>query len=182
MTISPKPQPLRSLTAPGSVVTEEAAWTLVALNLAFLPSLSSSPLLLFSLFSRRVLWSWLPCFPLPLVLAECELPILVGNEWLPHAWSWKWFHRMCYQVPRCSEWRSEESWKARSNGSLMERAMGWGEGPAQEVKRDGSINNSCLFRVCLVSGIYIWSSQRRSEIWSIILVLHVKKLRLRGVL
>ena len=55
MTISPKPQPLRSLTAPGSVVTEEAAWTLVALNLAFLPSLSSSPLLLFSLFSRCVL-------------------------------------------------------------------------------------------------------------------------------
>ena len=85
MTISPKPQPLRSLTVPGSVVTDEAAWTPVALNLAFLPFLSSSPLLLFLLFSIHVLLSWMPCFPLPLVLAECELPILVGNEWLPHA-------------------------------------------------------------------------------------------------
>lgn len=45
--------------------------------------------------------------------------------------------------------------KARSNGSLMKRARGWGEGPAQEVKRVESINNSCLFRVCVVSGIYI---------------------------
>lgn len=63
MTISPKPQPLRSLTVPGSIITDEAAWAQVALNLAFLSSLSSSPLLLFLLFSRHVLLSWLPCFP-----------------------------------------------------------------------------------------------------------------------
>lgn len=85
MTVSPKPHPLRSLAVPGSVATDEAAWTPIALNLTFLPFVSSSPLLLFSLFSRHVLLSWLPCFPLPLVLADCELPILVGNEWLPHA-------------------------------------------------------------------------------------------------
>lgn len=85
MTVSPKPHPLRSLAVPGSVATDEAAWTPIALNLTFLPFVSSSPLLLFSLFSRHVLLSWLPCFPLPLVLAECELPILMGNEWLPHA-------------------------------------------------------------------------------------------------